>query len=840
MRVFIDYHKPDIIALTETWGRPALTDSLLTPGGYCLFRKDRASRLGGGVLLFVREELMPFQINVPNDVFEDNVFCCIQVNQDTTLLVGCFYRSPNSSALNNDMLKTLFDSVGQVQHDLLIIVGDFNCPDINWNTMTCASSSQFLLDSVLDNFLTQMVNKPTRDDHILDLVFVNDPTFISDVKVTEKFPGSDHCIVECTLILNGPLMHKENSARHQFRFSRANWDLYRALIQSTTWDDFVSTVDAGIDPLWEKMKAYILNAATAAIPCSYPTKKIKGAPITGAVRKAFRHRKKILRSLKGSKSSLSEEIREQAEISLRTAIDNSRKDYERKIARESTLNPKRFWSHVREAYASKPVITSVSDAKGELVNGDQTIANIFNNSFASVFTKENPKESVQILLPRTETQLNNFTLSLNSISSAIKAMPTHSSPGPDEIPNILLKEGGSHLIELIYRFFSIIQTEGHLPSEWKTAVVVPIHKKGSRTEAKNYRPISLTCTMCKLFERLLKDSILAYLLDNNLLANSQHGFVPNRSCFSALLTFFEKVTSDIDNKDSVDVVYLDFSKAFDTVPHNRLIAKLKSFGIGGRVLDLLISFLSDRSQIVTIRNSLSSSLPVSSGVPQGSVIGPLLFILYVDDIDQGIKSNILKFADDVKLYLNLDTNDLGSPGVNLIQSDLDKIIQWCSIWLLQLNPIKCCCLHFGAKNPKNTYSLGNAMVANIKEITDLGIAYTSDLKPSTQCLRAAARAHRMLSIIKLAFKHLDVRTITVLYKTLVRPLLDYCCVIWCPFYVKDIEVLEKVQRRFTRILPTYRHLQYEDRLTVYNLPSLYARRLAFDLITVYKIINQII
>ena len=282
---------------------------------------------------------------------------------------------------------------------------------------------------------------------------------------------------------------------------------------------------------------------------------------------------------------------------------------------------------------------------------------------------------------------------------------------------------------LVFFFRSILQ-KGSLPAEWLTATVIPIFKKGSRLKCSNYRPISLTCTICKVFERLIKDKMMLHLIRNNLLHSSQHAFLPKRSCCSALLTFLNAVTSAIDNHQNADAIFLDLSKAFDSVSHRRLILKLESFGFSGNVLNWIRAYLYNRSQRVQIGNSFSAYLPVISGVPQGSVLGPLLFLIFMDDLDDYLQdSKIIKFADDAKIFV---TFPMSSPSYTVrLQDDLSRVAEWCSTWHLSLNLDKCTCIHFGLHNKNKTYFIGNKAVCNSNSVTDLGVLITKDLKPSS-------------------------------------------------------------------------------------------------------------
>lgn len=844
LRAYVDHHKPDILAITESWGRAPLTDSLVTPVGYCIFRQDRFDRQGGGVIILIRELLSPLNFLFPESIkFEDSIWCVISISSGRSILIGCIYRSPSSEATNDVSMLRMLSLAANSGHNYCLILGDFNFPTIDWDLLQSSPREQAFLDCTLENCLTQMVYFPTRGDSILDLIFVNDPSLVSTVEVQSEFPGSDHKTVIASLRVkpNSVSSDKATADNPHFRFSLADWSCYRELIKRVTIEEIAGA--HSVDAAWDTLKNNIISAANAAIPKVRHIRRCLGVPITGVVRTAFRYRKRVFHNLKNSRSHLADTLRTEADAKLRDALLDSRRKFETSIATSCKSNPKRFWAHARAAFACKPRVNNVYDSDGKMSENNKEAARVFNKFFASVFTESEDQLPDLPAPPPPTNILCDIKFSLTSIFEVIKSLPSYSSPGPDGIQNILLKEGGPDLILLIHELFTRIILSGTIPSEWKNAIIFPIFKKGSRNDPQNYRPISLTCTLCKVFERLLKDLMLRFLSENKLLNDSQHGFLPRRSCCTALLRFLEYVTYSVDNNLSVDVVYLDFSKAFDSVPHNRLLWKLEEMGFGDRVIALISSFLTNRQQKVCIGQSDSAYISVTSGVPQGSVIGPLLFVIYINDIDTGLSSNIIKFADDVKLFCSFQCERVCQAHIvapNPIQHDLDIISDWCSRWLLSLNAEKCSCLHIGHSNPSRDFKIGDSIVATSTVISDLGIYFTKDLKPSVQCLRAAAKAQRIIATIKLSFKFLDVSTLSVLYKALVRPILEYCCVVWCPYYVKDIDHLEKVQRRFTRILPDLRHLPYEERLSHFKIQTLHTRRLQFDLTTVFKIIHGFI
>lgn len=841
LRVFIDHNSPDILAVTESWGRPSLLDSFICHEDYVLFRQDRTSKMGGGVFLLVKKSLSPHNVNFLHDdsepVFEDSVWCSIPLPSRKSLLLGCFYRSPSSTSSNDLLLEKLFDKVSDAATDFRVLVGDFNCPDIDWINLSSSPPNHFLLNCCLNNYLSQIVQEPTRGDNILDLVFVNDLSFTSTVEVTDEFPGSDHRSVSCIFEFDAiePQHSTLTSQPWKPDFQRADWTQYR-LVLSTELNSRTIMRPSDVEEMWDGIKSSILAASNLCVPERKSVKHIHGVPLTGTVRLAFRRRKDIFRSLRRSNSHLAEELRRNADSQLKSAIEESRRAHETGIANACQVNPKRFWSHVRSSLGNKSVVSSVCDSNGSLTQSQVETADCLNQYFSSVFSSDSDCTLPCITL-KTQLRCDSFDISENTVIKVLRDLPCSSSPGPDGIPNILLVEGRYVLAEVLVTFFQLMLKNGKLPSEWKTALVTPIHKGGSRSMCSNYRPVSLTCTLCKVFERLVKDHMLDHLLKNQLLHGTQHGFLPRRSCATAILSFLNDVTNAVDDHQQVDAVFLDFSKAFDSISHSRLLMKLKGYGFGGQILTWISSYLSDRTQSVKIGNCVSDPIVVVSGVPQGSVLGPLLFVIYIDDLDDVVQdSTVVKYADDTKLYLKFSQTNIR--GTDLLQNDLHRVAIWCSTWSLKLNSSKCSCLHFGLHNPNKGYFIGDANIKSCVSAKDLGIIITDDLKPTVHCLSAIAKAQKMLSVIKLAFKFLDIRAMTTLYKSFVLPLLDYCSIAWCPFYIKDIEALERVQRRFTKILPVYRNLPYEERLIKYNITSLYTRRIKLDLVWVYKIIHD--
>ena len=334
-------------------------------------------------------------------------------------------------------------------------------------------------------------------------------------------------------------------------------------------------------------------------------------------------------------------------------------------------------------------------------------------------------------------------------------------------------------------------------------------------------------------ERIIKDRLEEYLEKEGLIRDSQFGFRKGRSCAGNLTEFWDYVSDLLDKGNNIDAILLDQAKAFDKVSHKKLIAKEQQKGITGRVLGWTKNWLKDRRQRVVLGGKQSTWEPVLSGVPQGSVLGPLLFLLYIDDLEEGIEGKLVKFADDSKLGRVVDSVQDGM----CMQRDLDKIYEWAKKWQMELNLDKCFVMHLGTKNMKCQYTLNGVVLKEVEEERDLGVIIDNKLKYKKQCAKVAKKANQVLGMIKRNVVSRKKEVIIKLYKGLVRPLLEYAVQVWSPYRKGDIKVLERVQKRATKMVQGLSKMSYEERLKELNLPSLEERRKRGDMIMVYKMLN---
>ena len=825
----------DIIGITETWLNTANRDFLAEYKlpGYTMFEKSRTDRNGGGILLYVKDHLNPVNLTKPQIVNIDTLYLILKDKHGKKIAIGLIYRPP-AQPVHTD--REIYEQISEICNSQdTVLMGDFNLPVPKWGEPINLHNGHDLYANLQESSLTQLVHFPTRGNNILDLVFTTNDDLIENVVVNDEFSNSDHRAI--TFNLNFTCQEPNASNEKIPDYRKANFQNLREIITNTDWGHFSNISD--INEQWGFFTKTYVKAVQECIPLKRRRIVHKTKPNwwTNEIANCLRDKRNAHDRLKilnndGERAKFIE-LRRKA----KRLINQSKRSMELRIANQSKANPKEFYRYIRQKRVVTSTIGPLTNENGAFTKDEHEMSNILNTFFASVFTTEDTSE---IPVPPAaqfdnNSFLNSIIITESEVSNCIDKLKTNKSPGPDTISPRVLKEAKNEFTKPLTTFFNKSLQSGIIPEEWKLANVTPIFKKGNKSQASNYRPISLTSVVCKMLETLIRDKLVNHLEENKLLRDTQHGFRNRRSCLTNLLDFLHDVFNQYDESKAVDVIYLDFQKAFDKVPHKRLLAKLKAHGIDGVVLRWIENWLINRKQRVVINGKASNWTNVTSGVPQGSVLGPILFLVYINDIDEGLTCIISKFADDTKIANTVVSNNEAKE----MQNNLDKLTNWAKTWQMSFNTDKCKVLHIGYRNVKTNYLMNGSQLQNTDEENDLGVTISSNLKPSKQCSEVVKKANKLVGFIGRSIEYKSKATIVTLYNSLVRPLMEYCVQAWCPYYQKDIAKLERVQRRVTKMIPSLRNKPYEERLKELDLFSLQHRRIRGDLIQVFKIIRGI-
>ena len=961
-------NEPDIIMVTEVIPKAQtvpIADSLLAVPGYSLHTNfdPSLSNLGAsgcrGVSIYLRDNLKATEVSFGTTTHIEQVWMKLPLMGNDMLLVGCIYRSPTSSMLESsaELCQLLHTACASAPSHLLI-GGDFNMPHIDWENGFSAApprdiSHQFL-EMLKDCFLTQQVNQPTRfrpgeTPHILDLILTNEDGMVNHLFHEAGLGKSDHVILRFELACY--TYQHEFSSGHPNYF-KGNPDKFTRLVQELDWE---STEGLSVGEKYDYMTSHLNRIALECFPKSKRKGSRKNIYINGQALRLKKKKEKLWRIYSLSQDMLDYCRYTQCRNQLRALTRRLRRDLEEKLARNVKSNPKAFWRYSNTRLRTKAKLDDLVDDSGRTVSDDTGKAKLLNAFFSSIFTDEDTAEIPEPTTQFTGIPIETMNITTEAVNNKLSSLKTDSTPGPDGLHPKLLQLASQNLAGPLASLFRASLDQGILPETWKTAMVVPVHKKGSKQTPGNYRPISLTSIPCKIMESLIRDELMEFLSLTGQLSRHQHGFRPRRSCSSQLLEVLEDWCKIIEQGDSVDVVYLDFRKAFDAVPHNRLLRKLHGYGVAGKLLRWIEAFLSGRKQKVVVNGSHSDLVPVKSGVPQGSVLGPLLFLLYVNDIPSVVDCTAKMFADDTKVYssvsmqsntdaqaeaavglavaqsravsdhstrptqpvdggqdqdqygdesqaettgvvglavvqsravrdhstrptqpVNGSQNQTGeetqaeatgtvglavaqsragsdhptrpqasqpadgaatSTGATTLQADIDALVAWSDRWQLPFNEGKCKILHLGTSNPKLRYTMRGTYLEETESERDLGVIVDASLKFRRQAAAAVAKANQILAVIRRSFELIDEFTLPLLYKTLVRPHLEFGNVAWGPFNRADQLLVERVQRRATRLVASLRHRPYEERLEALKLPSLFYRRRRGDMVQVYQIFH---
>ena len=849
LHIHITASKPDIICITEAKPKNGSlpSNSILNMTGYTLLCSDFEKPDTRGVCVYIKNDLSASEYtdNITSK-YNDSIWLTVDTPRNKKILIGTMYRSGThqTAAVYDNNLHEVINHTSELKaFTQTLIMGDFNHGGITWADKTVLEienpKDKVFADCIQDCYLFQHVTAPTRYRHgqnpkILDLILTTEENLVEHLTMEASLGKSDHAVLTFTVHTGE---EASSQPRTTFMYDIAD---YEAMKNSLMLDWELEFKNLTAEQSMTKLEQKIKEAMKTYIPTkTYKSNEGKIKAIwmdsyaLGKVKKKHHAFIRYMNTLDGKAYQTYIRARNHANKAIRRA----KKDFEKKLAKESKINKKGIWKYINSKTKSKSGINNLLKEDGTLTIDDQEKAERLSSQYKDTFTTEDltniPDFKQKSLL--TDPLLH-ITITRDQVNKKLKKLRVDKSPGIDGLHPRILKELADVIDSPLATIFQQSMDEGKLPSIWKHAQITPIYKKGPRNQAKNYRPISLTSIVCKLMETIICEIIIEHVKTNKLGSTEQHGFSKGKSTVTNLLEALNIWTEAAQHGIPTDVIYLDYAKAFDTVPHERLIRQISTFGINGLVLEWIRSFLTGRKQQVRVNNSTSSWEPVSSGVPQGSVMGPILFTLFVNDCPSAITNHISLYADDTKLFSSKEDADL--------QTDLDHLQQWANDMQMQFHPDKCKVLHLGIKNKNKAYTMkkpdgSTHTLATTSEEKDVGVIVDDKLSFNAHIANCINKGNRMLGILRRTFTHMDKTIFLPIYKCMVRPHLEYATCVWSPTAIGLRDKLESVQRRATKLIPELKNLEYADRLKALQLPSLCYRRRRADIIETYKIIQDL-
>ena len=858
----------DLIGIAETHLDSTVDVSKLDLTGYSFLKSNHPNNVKrGGVGLYVKDTFpansRPDMVTLP-----ECIVCEVQLD-NKKYFFAILYRSPSQSQIEfqdfmNNFELMLSKMSGENPY-CVIITGDFNCRSTNWWGDDIENDEGKLFEPFTSDLgLHQLINEPTHSignsRSCIDVIFTDQQYLFLESGVHPSLHEKcHHQIVYGKLSVR--VLSPPPYRRRIWFYDRANVAAIKKSIEMFPWKDTLSDIACPNQQV-KCLNETLLNIFSNFIPNKIITVRPRQAPwitqsIKNFIRKKNRAYKTFIRN--GQPEDRLEAITNMIAHGSKL-IEDAKDKYFTKIGR-TLSNPetgkKLYWSMINKVLnkAKIPIIPPLIE-NDIFVLDFAAKAEIFNDYFIQQCTTiDTGSELPSTSIPNTSL-LNGFSISDEKILNIIRSLDSNKAHGWDDISVRMIKMCDDILLLPLRLIFESCMSQGVFPQVWKQANVVPIHKKNSKSLKNNYRPISLLPILGKVLEKLIFDSLYHHLEKNGLLNQNQTGFRPGDSTVNQLLSIVHSIFTAFDCNPTLDVrsVYLDISKAFDRVWHQGLIYKLRQCGVSGKLLMLMQSFLSDRKQRTVLNGKTSTWGTISAGVPQGSILGPLLFLIYINDLTDGIRCDVKLFADDTSIFTVVHDPHTAALDMN---HDLNLIKLWAHNWRMSFNPDpnkKAVEVTFSKKRiPMNHPPIffNDIPVKKVQEHKHLGIILDSKLSFNSHIKSIISKSRQGIGMLRFLSKYLPRHTLNDIYKLYIRPHLDYGDVIYhiphnmCEFshcfkLSNQMEKLEAVQ--YSAALAVTGAWKGTSREKIYDelgWESLDLRRWSRRLVLFYKNINHL-
>ena len=827
----------DVYVFTETWLNDGINDSQIKVVNFNdPFRCDRDDR-SGGVAIYVNENLNATR----RRDLELNGLECVWIQlklRGHDILICGMYRPPD--AINWNLIHESVDRAKSTHIQDIIIIGDLN------NDLLVTNRCKHLQELMNTYNLKQLIDEPTHftelSSTLIDVILVNKTSNILASDVCDPFIPNlirFHCPIAVILKFLKP--KRKCYTRKIWKYDQGDYTKYRQLLSMQSWDDILL---GDVDTVANKIASTVMDAASKSIPNKNVTIRPKDTPwLHNEIRNLIRRRKRIHRRAKLLNTIEAWAKFRKIRNKIVGKIRSAKSDYENRISaalQTNTTDIKTWWKLSKQVLNLEKGNEPIPDLKHDntIIESDQEKAEIFNEFFITQSRINDANKMPPNLPEPTYDRLRQINISATDVCDILKSLNVSKASGPDLVSPRLLKEGANQLCTPLSTFFNRLLISGQYPKAWKYADVTPVYKKGDKQIPNNYRPISLLSVVGKTMERSVHKYVYNYCAQHRVFTPFQSGFIQGDSTTYQLINLYDTFCEAVDNGKEVRVVFLDISKAFDRVWHRGLLHKLHSIGISGHLLKWFENYLSDRVQRVVINGKASSYLKIPAGVPQGSILGPLLFLIYINDIVLELDCCIRLFADDTSLYIVVENPNTSAI---LLNSSISTIHSWAEDWLVDFSAPKTDAMVITRKRIKPNHPpliMDNVVITEVDRHRHLGITFSSDLNWQNHITEIKTKAWQRLNILR-AFKFkFDRRSLERMYVSFIRPTLEYSGAVWDNCNDQDKKLLENIQIEAMRIVTGATKLcsiskLYQDT----GWETLEARRRKQKLIIFFKMIH---
>ena len=807
-------------------------DSISIPGYSLCCRRDRPRiNSKGGIAIYCLEGVAIFHDQALDPPEFELMWFSVSLKTQK-VLVAAVYRPPSA---NSDIISylnsTTLSKLSEFGAQSVILLGDFNVHHKEWlGSRTTDAAGRRTLEMCNALGLTQFVHEPTRGDQILDLVI----TDLDSICTTHARLGtSDHHPV--FVKLNMPLYRDQPYKRKVWQYDKADYWGMRGFIASTNWSLVFQPDDPEV--VCSNVTNIIRDAMELYIPGKLVSKKTGDKVwFDDQCKRAARKKRRLFKKLKKNNTARNKDKFTEARKEYNHAEKLARRRYNIKLRKElsdGSLSSKKWWNIVN-TLSGKSTRTDIPVLKDDqqVYTSARDKAEKFCQTFATKCQLDNAEDPAPQVQQSTTCTKERIAFRHKDVRKLLRNLQPDKATGPDEISARILKECSAELARPLCQLFELCFSHGVFPSQWKTASVIPIHKRDSKSNPSMYRPISLLCIISKIMEAVVQKQLQSYLLGNHLISARQFGFRPHHSTADVLNIFTQNWSNSLDRGNEVRVIVLDIKGAFDKVWHNGLCSKLYSKGVTGKLLSWIKSYLSDRSIKVVLSGQSSSTSSINASVPQGSILGPILFSVFIDDLGDEIENQLYLYADDSTLFCENKATDDPEAKTASLNRDLERMRIWADRWKVTFEPSKCKAMTISRKRNPTRLGLqfGTTELAEKEELEILGVTIDSKLTWAKHISNISSRAGQRLGALRRVASKLDVRDRATVYKAQVRSVMEYASLSWMSASSTTLGLLDLIQRKALRIIGTS---EVEAR-TKLNITSLHQRRQVAAATVLYK------